>query len=171
MRFLGGIMIAGGCLGLGLWYRQQFIGRIQSLRTMVSIIEMLMSEIRYGKATLPECCRHLADRLEGAFGECLREIYEETGNGGSASFQEVFCLRMEECMREMPLKREEREIFLQSFRGQGFQDGVMQLKRLEQVLMQLEESLRLQEQEQREKCRMAVGLGAMSGLLLILVLL
>ncbi|MDE6015071.1 MAG: stage III sporulation protein AB [Acetatifactor sp.] len=161
-------MIVSGCLGLGLWYREQFVGRLLALRTLESILEMLMSEIRYGKATLPESCGQLAQRLPEPYSRCLREVQLEAGKG--ASFQEVFCLQMEACMRELPLKREDRELFLQSFQGQGFRDGAMQLKRLEQGLSQLAGRIGLLEQEQREKCRIAVGLGAMSGLLLLIIL-
>lgn len=171
MRFLGGMMIVGGCLGLGLWYREQFVGRIQSLRTLISIIEMLMSEIRYGKATLPECCLHLSKRLGQPYSEALMDIYEEMDKDVGASFQETFCRRMENCMKELPLKEGDREIFLQPFHGQGFQDGAMQLKSLEQVLSQLSDRLEGQERERHEKCRMAIGLGAMSGLLILIVLL
>ncbi len=135
------------------------------------MIEMLMSEIRYGKATLPECCIHLSKQLPQPYAGALEEIYEEAGIGERDSFAEVFCRRMESCMKELPLKQEDKEIFLKPFRGQGFRDGAMQLKSLEQVLSQLADSLRLQEQERRERCRMAVGLGIMSGLLLVIVLL
>ncbi len=162
-------MIVGGCLGLGLWYREQFVGRVLALRTLESILEMLMSEIRYGKATLPESCGQLAARLPGPFDQCLRRIQFEAGGG--IPFQEVFCTRMETAMKELPLKREDRELFLQAFQGQGFQDGAMQLKRLEQGLSQLSGRIAALEREQREKCRMAVGLGAMSGLLLLIILL
>lgn len=141
------------------------------MRRLVSILEMLMSEIRYGKATLPESCARLAERMEEPYSGYLGEIYRELAGRRSGNFQELFCLRMEECMKRLPLKKEDREIFLQPFRGQGFQDCSMQLVNLEQGLLQLSDSIRQQEQEQREKCRMAVSLGAMSGLLLVIILL
>ena len=50
LRLLGGGMILTGCLGLGVWYRQQFILRLKAIRIMVEILEILMSEIGYGKA-------------------------------------------------------------------------------------------------------------------------
>lgn len=130
-----------------------------------------MSEIRYGKATLPECCLHLSKRLGQPYGEALMDVHEEMDKDAGASFQEIFCRRMGNCMKELPLREEDREIFLQPFCGQGFQDGDMQLKSLEQVLARLSDSLEGQERERHEKCRMAVGLGAMSGLLILIVLL
>ena len=73
-------------------------------------------------------------------------------------------------LEKMPLKREDREIFLAPFCGQGFSDGQMQLKSIEQSLAQIKDIIRIQNEEQREKCRMAVGLGVMSGLLLIIIM-
>lgn len=113
----------------------------------------------------------MAERLDEPYGSCLRHVGEEAERGRMPSFQEIFCGEMEICMRKLPLKKEDRDIFLGPFRGQGFRDGEMQLKSLGQGLTQLEENIRTQEREQREKCHMAVGLGAMSGLLLLIVLL
>lgn len=141
------------------------------MRTLSSFLEMFMSEIRYGRATLPESCGKLAERMEEPLKGCLLEICRELSGGQSGAFQEVFCRRMEECLDDLPLKREDREIFLQPFRGQGFRDSSMQLVSLEQGLSQLSDSIRLQEGERREKSYMAVGLGAMGGLLLLIVLL
>lgn len=141
------------------------------MRRLVCILEMLKSEIHYGKATLPESCKRLAERVEEPYRSCLRDIHKGLLGECRETFQELFCLKMEECLRKLPLKKEDREIFLQPFRGQGFQDGAMQLVSLEQGLSQLSDSISLQEREQREKCHMAVGLGAMSGLLLLIILL
>lgn len=141
------------------------------MRRLVSILEMLKSEINYGKATLPESCGRLAERMEEPYRGCLRDIHRELSEERSGTFQELFCQKMEECLKKLPLKKEDREIFLQPFRGQGFQDGSMQLISLEQGLLQLSDSIKLQEREQREKCHMAVGLGAMSGLLVLIILL
>lgn len=129
-----------------------------------------MSEIRYGKATLPECCRELTVRVEAPYKDALEQIYCEYAEATGGSFQEIFVRRMEQVLVALPLKREDRECFLTPFRNQGFQDGQMQLKSLEQSLLQLNEIIRTQNEEQREKCRMAVGLGVMSGLLLIIIM-
>jgi stage III sporulation protein AB len=133
------------------------------------ILEMLMSEIRYGKTALPECCRQVAGRLAEPYKSCMERVWRELGES-SASFQEVFCREMESCLKELPLQKQDREMFLAPFREGGFQDGEMQLKSLNQGLRQLADSIEMQEREQREKCRMAVGLGAMSGLLLLIIL-
>lgn len=170
MRFLGGIMILAGCTGLGLWYRDRFVGRIRVLRTLAFVLEVLMSEIRYGKSTLPECCRELAKRLEEPYKRMFQTVYQEYEAGEESSFQTLFCKTMEEGLSQVALKKEDRDTFLKPFREQGFQDGQMQLKSLEQGYGQIVDVIRQLEGENREKCRMAVGLGVMSGLLLMIIL-
>lgn len=155
---------------MGIWYRERLLGRLKALRTLTAILEMLMSEIQYGKSTLPECCSALTERLEEPYKRTFTEIYQEFGNAGGSSFQEIFVRRMELTFQNLPLKGEDEACFLAPFRNHGFQDGHMQMKSLEQSLLRLNDIIRTQNEEQREKCRMAVGLGVMSGLLLIIIM-
>ncbi len=170
MRLVGALLILSGCTGLGLWYKEQLLGRLRALRTLTAILEMLMSEIRYGRATLPECCKEVASRLEEPYRIAFTQVYQECDKVTGASFGEIFVKRMEQCFTQLPLKKEDREIFLSPFKAQGFWDGQMQLKSLEQSLFRLNDIIRIQNEEQREKCRMSVGLGVMSGLLLVIVM-
>jgi hypothetical protein len=56
-------------------------------------------------------------------------------------------------------------------KGDGFEDGRMQLRTIDRSRELLLKTAGGLEKENAEKCRLAVGLGAMSGLLLILILL
>lgn len=170
LKLAGACMILTGCFGLGVWYRRQFTGRVRALRMMCDTLNLLCSEIRYGRGTLPECCENVADRLTGALGNAFRRIGEKMRENTGESFAWVFaeCTRIP--LQEMPLKEEDREEFLRFVSAGTFGDRQMQLTLIEQSRKQLEARAAVLEQENREKCRMAVGLGAMSGLLIILVL-
>ena len=39
MQMLGGFLILFGCFGMGLWYRQQFLGRLYTIRELIRILE------------------------------------------------------------------------------------------------------------------------------------
>lgn len=129
-----------------------------------------MSEIRYGKATLPACCREIAGRVAEPYQGAFEDICKEYEEGVDVSFQELFAARMEQEFRKLPLKKEDYNCFLSPFRGRGFQDGQMQLKSLEQCLAQLKTYVDRQSGEIRDKSRMSVGLGVMSGLLLVIIM-
>ncbi len=170
IKILGGCMIFSGCLGLGLWYRQQFGARIEALRSLERILELLASEVRYGRAALPECCSHIAGGLapefEAAFLEVGRRMEENLG----ASFGEIFREEMESVLALLPLQEEDREHFLGFASRTGYSDSQMQLREIEQGAELLRDTRKSLEGENAEKGRMALGLGAMGGLMLILVL-
>lgn len=170
IRLLGSCMILSGCFGIGLWYRGQFNGRIKAIRTLGAILEQLCSEVRYGRSTLPECCSRAAEN----FPQPLRGALERTGqimrDNMGLSFGEVFQREFGEALAELPLRSEDREAFLQFARHACYADGQMQLRAMELSRELLGQKERELEGENAGKCRMAVGLGAMSGMLLILIL-
>lgn len=170
MRILGGCMIFSGCLGLGIWYRLQMEGRVRTIRSLIHILELLIGEVRYGRATLPECCSRMARYLEEPFRQAFVRIGGIMEENTGASFGNVFRQEMEGTLRSLPLKEEDREDFFRFTTQTGFMDGQMQLRAIEQSAERLQSTQEKLERENAEKCRMAVGLGAMGGLLLILVL-
>ena len=171
LRIVGGSMILLGCFGLGLWYRQQFILRLQTLRTLLGILDMLMSDIRYGKSTLPESCKRIGERQKEPYRSSFLEIYRTMEENGGECFPQVFCRHMEKCLRQLPIKAKDGEQFLAFAAGDSFEDGRMQLRTVERSKELLQLTVEGLEKENAEKCRLAVGLGAMSGLLLVIVLL
>ena len=170
IKMLGACMILAGCFGLGLWYQGQFSGRIRALRMLSYILELLAGEVRYGRSTLPECCQHIVTYLEEPFSEAFGRIGRRMEENVGLSFGEIFAEETEPILESLPIRQSDKEVFRRFALQTGFADGQMQLRTLEQcrdMLQQTEEKL---EKENAEKCRMAVGLGAMSGLLLLLVL-
>lgn len=130
-----------------------------------------MSEIRYGKTTLPECCRRIGERQPEPFATSFLQIYNGMQENQGNSFAKVFCENMESCLKELPITGQDGEDFLAFAKGQSFEDGSMQLRTIERSWELLQTTAERLEKENAEKCRMAVGLGAMSGLLLVVILL
>ena len=158
LKILGGCMIFSGCLGLGMWYSTQLRGRIKAVRNLRNILELLAGEIGYGRATLPECCTHTARYLHPPFDQAFCRIGERMEEN------------MEKTLSTLPLKESDREDFLAFTWQTGFMDSQMQLRAIEQSIELLRLTGEKLQQENAEKSRMAVGLGAMGGLLLILIL-
>jgi len=132
---------------------------------------MLQSEIRYGKATLPECCRHISEHMKepykSSFMEVFRRMKENTGEKFEAVFGEIF----RQCFSKLPITEADKAQFLQFVSANSFAEEKMQLLAIEQSEEHLRHRAAELERENAEKCRMAVGLGVMSGLLLVIVLL
>lgn len=170
LKVIGAVMILTGCAGTGLWYRSRFLGRITALRQLSGILELLCSEIRYGRETLPECCGHAASRLPEEYRGAFRRIAERMRENTGESFAAVFAGETGKLLDSLPLKEADRQEFLRFATQGSFADGQMQLRVIEQSREQLLKTVAVLESESADKCRMAIGLGAMSGLMIILVL-
>lgn len=170
MKMMSTVMIILGCFALGCWYREQFLGRVKSLRMLDTILALLESEVRFMRGTMPECCSSISDQLQEPFRQCFLGIAEEMRKDTGMPFSEVFRAKIEECMRDMPVKREDLNIFFGFLSDTGFADEKMQLRLLERSRERLKDSIDRLDSENVEKCRMAVGLGGLGGLLLVLIL-
>lgn len=170
LKVIGAVMILTGCAGTGLWYRSRFLGRIRALRQLAAILELLCSEIRYGRETLPECCGHAASRLPEEYRGAFRRIAERMRENTGESFAAVYAGETGKALDSLPLKEADRQEFLRFATQGSFADGQMQLRVIEQSREQLLKTVAVLESESADKCRMAIGLGAMSGLMIILVL-
>lgn len=171
LRLAGSILTVGGCVGLGYWYRQQFQGRLHHLRILITVLEMMMSEVRYSKASLPECCRQLAGRLEEPYREYFQKIWEETRENSGEAYHDIFARNMKICLGQVPLGAEEKKVFLEVSGRFGYEEARMQLSSMEQCKEQLYGLGQRLEKEVCEKGRLAMGLGTLGGLLLIIILL
>lgn len=170
LQIIGAICIVAGCSGMGFYYRGRFHTALWHLRYMKQILEMFMSEIRYDKATLPECCRRIGAVSKAPYGEALIHIYEAMQEDVGISFYETWKETMDKTLADLPLETEERRIFSELAENSGIADNLMQLKTLEQRRDLLDTYIKNREENLEKQCRMASGLGVMSGLLLAVLL-
>ena len=93
--------------------------------------------------------------------------YTETEDAGFLELAEISFRRQ---LRMLPLKKEDIEEFLRFAEKEGYADETMQIKSIELSRQGLEHTADMQQREITQKCRLSVGLGAMSGLLILLLL-
>ena len=170
LKVMGCGLITVGSIGLGLWYRQQYMGRIYHVRQLVAILDMMMSEVRYSKTTLPECCIRLADRLEEPYRGTFQNIWEQMSNNTGNTFAGMFSGGMKACFKQLPLEKEEITLFLEFAGNCGYEDSTMQLVSMERYRERLKQLSEKLQSEAAEKGKMAVGLGTLGGLLLMIIL-
>lgn len=171
LRVTGAVMIITGCTGIGFWYRRKFHLALWHLRTMQRILEFFMSEIGYGKATLPECCLQVSGRVEEPYRASLIKIQEAFLKRDGVSFSDKWRSCMEEALFKIPVSREEKEIFLSFSAGSGLTDNRMQIRAIEQHRDMLITAILSREKDLEKQSRMAAGLGVMCGLLIAVILL
>ena len=105
-------MILCGCLGLGMWYRGQFLMRLHMTRELICLLDQWISEIRYNRSTLPEGCRQIGRQREDRLGEICNRVYREYAEAGGTGFLEIAGESFRRQLEALPLKKEEIDQFL-----------------------------------------------------------
>ena len=170
-KLVGYILVMVGCVGLGICYSNRFKGNISNLKKLCYILEQLKSQVRYGRSTLPECCFCLGERLEEPYRSAFLEIYEKTGENTGESFGEVSSEVLGRVLTAVILGKEEKDLFVSCFANPGFEDNEMQLRNVERIENELDRHLHVLMKESPSKCKLALCLGIMSGLLIVILFL
>lgn len=170
MRILGAILILSGCFGLGIWYRERILGRIKALRQLQNLLIHLVSEIDYHREPLPEACGMIGRRFQNELGQALQSTAIRMRENKGESFEKVFRSEIRAVLEKMPIKEEDRSDFFLFLSETGHSDESIQIKLLRDSCNILKEKTDLLYREKNEKCRMAIGLGILSGCMLVLVL-
>ena len=101
--------------------------------------------------------------------ECT-EVYREYTETEGVGFLEMAEKSFRRQLGTFPLKKEDIDEFLRFAEKEGYADETMQIKSIELSRQELEHTAEVQQREITQKCRLSIGLGAMSGLLLLLIL-
>ncbi len=168
---IGFLMIFAGCAGLGVWYGKRYKEQVQSLRQFCYILEILEGEIRYGRCVLAQCCLQVAEHTQGPFRQSFLQVYEMMLQNRGESFEEICEACLKNGLKDVEAKKEDKEIFIHCFSRAGFQEEVLQLRMIEQGRNRLADRLCAVEREAASRYKLALGMGVMSGLLLIILLL
>ncbi len=162
-------MILAGCSGLGFWYSTQFQKQFITLQAFCSMLELYLGQIRFTRCSLPECCLQLAERAQEPYGQIFRNIYEEACANSGESFGNICERYLTEGLKTAVCQKKDKEIFISCFSKGGFEEDVLQLRHIEQARAELEDRMVRTAGENASKCRLALSLGTMGGLLLVLL--
>ena len=169
-KILGYLFILVGCSGLGIWHSMRMQQKVWHLEEMIRILDMFISEIDYERSTLPECCKRIYEIVPEPYGSIFCEICERTGHEEGMDFREISREIMTERLRAIPIEKE-KDIFIRCFSDVGYADEWMQKRNIERGKKHLQEIKDTEERDIKKRSKLAVSLGAMSGILLVLILL
>ena len=162
-KIMGYLLMVFGCSGLGIWYSVQMQQKVFHLKEMIRILEMICSEIDYGRYTLPECFEIVSQRTIQPYDDILRKISKE-------DFERDWEKHLREGLKCVQAQ-EEREHFIECFLDVGYADERMQRKSMERGIKKLQTSVAIEEEDLKKRSKLAITLGTMCGVLLVLIML
>lgn len=170
LKLIGAFMVIFGCSNMGFYYRRELQEGLHHMRVLRQILEMMMSEIRYNKSTLPECCRQAGKNVEEPYDEALVQIYRLMSSQSGYCFSECWQQEMGKCLSGLPISGKERQMALGLASCGSLNDCDMQIRAIEQYRDMIDSAVRKREEALHRQGKMAAGLGIMSGLLLVVIL-
>lgn len=170
-KLIGILCILAGCAGWGSARVGQEKDRVRHLRALFHILGQMRSEISYGKHTLPEICLLLAELNDGCYNSCFLQIYELTGGENGGNFSEIWETQMRACLKDLPLREDEREIMAGLPKTLSFQEEEGQSGRIGQAETFLEGRYRQAEETCENRSKMIRSVSILTGLLLSILLL
>lgn len=169
-RLLACLLILYGSVGFSFKLCQEMRLRIRHVEQMKEIFRLFQSEISYSRAALPETCLNVSKRISEPYKSAMQEVYAETQKRSGMQFPVIWQDKMEQCLKEMPVKRLEQEIFLGFGKQTGYIDWEMQVGMLEKNRNQLEELHTQLKSAMENKEKVVTSLGVLGGLMLVIVL-
>ncbi len=171
LRMVGILLLMTGCIGLGYHTVSEEKQRIRELREIRHMMLRIQSEMTYGKRTLPEICNLLAENGEEPYRTIFRRIFQKAEENDGATLERIWMEEMENGLRNLPLKREEKTILKNLSGCNGIADENMQAAGVGQSLDVLTRQIDRAETEYENKSRVIMSISVTAGLFLSILLL
>lgn len=170
IKIIGAICVMTGCGGAGLAMGVSWKRRYVQLGQMQRSLRMLHGEIRYTGAELPEAIDQIALRQEKPFSDFYHGLSEQMRRMDGQSLKTLWKTEIEKCLNNTYLTKEDKQIFLESGSQLGYLDRQMQLSSLEACMAQIEDNQNMIRKNMKEKQKLSVALGLLSGFFIIILL-
>ena len=169
IRLIGSILVAGGMAAAGLSAVKKLSVHVAALSSMINALEIMQLEICFRLTPIPETVKMLAATAEGPAREFFADCRKRLDSENCSSFQETWnaALREDECMG---LSEQERQIISDLGPVLGRYDAEGQEKALGYARRRLEAFLTRAELERGRQGKVYGTLGAVLGILAVIIM-
>ena len=169
MRLLGSGLILIGSFGMAARYALRLRWEMETLEELSTILERIESEIRYDRASLPECFWKIGAQRRTRLGRSFEKLGKDAIHASEGSLREALEAELREEIEPLLSLEDYRTLFDFVTPG-GFAGDEMQRRALERSRHRVDEVLEQRRKEYQGKRKVAVSMGLMGGLCIILFL-
>ncbi|MFD1018711.1 stage III sporulation protein SpoIIIAB [Thalassobacillus hwangdonensis] len=169
MKWIGAMLLLAATTWVGFEIARKFQQRPKQIRQWKHALQMLEAEMVYGQTPLIEACDHLARQLSAPTSWFFESIVKQKDRA-ITDFPELWSAVLERHWQYTALENNEKEVLRQFGLTLGQHDLIHQKKQIDLALSHLEreheEALNVYHQYNKT----VKGLGVLTGLLVILLL-
>lgn len=169
LKWCGGILIMLGSVCVGVWFRMQYLQRLDTIKEMQRGVTLLKGEIQYGRSPLPEACMAVSLRVRGSCKVFFQQISEKLQTGGGTA-QQIWHETMQDVFEQRQFNARDYDEINRLGNTLGYLDVDLQVRTLELCITRLEDSISCYEKERKNQTRLYPMIGTFGGFLLCLVL-
>lgn len=168
LKLAGIIILMFGCIGLGIDKVSEEKRRISQLREIRNIVVRIQNEMVYGKRTLPEICIILSRSTVEPYSSAFMQVFRRLEENDGTILENIWKEQLKNCMRDMPLEEEEKNILINLPEHMGIMDGAIQAADIGQSLDILTRHIAKTETEYENKAKVIMSISVMAGLFLVI---
>lgn len=169
VKLMGSTMVLAAGTIIGMILAKDKVDRVKQLRELISALNMLEIEIKFGLSTLPEAFMKVSKNFDDKIGKLFEygaQLFLHDKITGFECWKKTICW----AIPSLSLNKEDEEILLTLGSSLGEVDTENQLKAIRLVVEQLKhQEIRAQEERIKEE-KMFRSLGILMGLAVVIIL-
>lgn len=170
MKIIGCIMVVASSAGVGFYFSGELKSRIEDLRELYKLINLLRGDIRYASTPLPEAIQSISRRHQGRFFSFFNCISLQLEERSGHTFSEIWQSAVTCGLVNTSLSKKDKSHLIQFGDTIGYLDKEMQMNTMDLYLAQLEYELTDLTKTVKEKSYLCRTLGITSGIFIIILM-
>lgn len=163
-------MIVLGCFGVGKNYCGKLKERYDNLKELLECIGILEGQIRYSNLPLMEAFIQIHQKRASKVSRIFHDTAKELSKMAGKPLYQIWKEQLGRHEKNIQLSKEDWSSLENLGKTLGIFDAVMQMNQLEGYTNQLKSSIEDAKIQWKEKERIIPGLGMISGMVLVLIL-
>jgi len=171
LKGLGALILIIGSVGYGISYSLGQKHTLKELENFQYFFRLLESEVSYHKESIPEAVYQVGKRFGGRIGELVCCLMEKMYAENDGFFAEYWIQGLQEYWKESTLCASERKLIEEFVNCVGCRDDSLQISLLSEYREKLERHRKRKEEMLKGQQRVVMGVSAVGGLVLTILLL
>lgn len=170
MKLLGAILVMISTSGIGFLYASELKKRKSELEEQYALLKLMLGDIRYTRATLPEAIEKALRRHGGSYLAFLKETAEKLSNSPGIGLDAIWGEAVEEGLRKSALDAEDKQRLVRFGESISSADRESLIASFEQYLEELEAEIARVREIIAPKMKLYRSIGILTGIFIVVVL-
>lgn len=170
VKIMGVVLILTASCGIGFRMSDNFLKRVEELKTLKKILFMLRGEIKYNNSTMAEAFETISGRVDNHYKEFFLEGAKALNDLSGQTFITIWKQMIDTNLKDSKLNKKDLERFKGLGENLGYLDKEMQLSNIDLYLEHLEIEIDEGNKNTSTNSRLYKCLGVMGGVLVTLII-